>query len=47
MDKLRGEPSSEDLDRLDAKKQFNNFSRLDAMSKDLEGNKKCVSNKDE
>lgn len=41
MDKLRGEPSSEDLGRLDAMEQFDNFSRLDAMSQDLEGNDKC------
>lgn len=41
MDKLRGEPSSEDLGRLDAMEQFDNFSRLDAMSQDLEGNNKC------
>lgn len=41
MDKLRGEPSSEDLDRLNAMEQFDNFSRLDAMSEDLEGNYKC------
>lgn len=41
MDKLRGEPSSEDLSRLDAMEQFDNFSRLDAMSQDLEGNYKC------
>lgn len=41
MDKLRGEPSSEDLGRLDAMEQFDNFDRLDAMSQDLEGNNKC------
>ena len=41
MDKLRGEPSSEDLRRLDAMEQFDNFDRLDAMSQDLEGNNKC------
>lgn len=41
MDKLRGEPSLEDLGRLDAMEQFDNFSRLDAMSQDLEGNDKC------
>lgn len=34
-------PTAEDLDRLDAKEQFNNFDRLDAMSQDLEGNYKC------
>ena len=41
MDKLRGEPSSEDLRRLDAMEQFDNFDKLDAMSKDLENNDKC------
>lgn len=41
MDKLRREPSLEDLDRLDAMEQFDNFDRLDAMSQDLEGNNKC------
>ena len=41
MDKLRGEPSSKDLDRLDAMEQFDNFNKLDAMSKDLENNYKC------
>lgn len=41
MDKLRGEPSLEDLGRLDAMEKFENFSRLDAMSQDLEGNDKC------
>lgn len=41
MDKLRGEPSSEDLSRLNAMEQFDNFDRLDAMSKDLENNDKC------
>lgn len=41
MDKLRGEPSPEDLGRLDAMEQFDNFSKLDAMSQDLEGNDKC------
>lgn len=41
MDKLRGEPSSEDLSRLDAMEQFDNFDKLDAMSQDLEGNNKC------
>lgn len=41
MDKLRGEPSSEDLSRLDAMEQFDNFDKLDAMSKDLENNDKC------
>ena len=41
MDKLRGEPSSKDLDRLDAMEQFDNFNKLDAMSKDLENNDKC------
>lgn len=41
MDKLRGEPSLEDLGRLDAMEKFKNFSRLDAMSQDLEGNDKC------
>lgn len=34
-------PTAEDLDRLDAMGQFDNFSRLDAMSQDLEGNYKC------
>lgn len=34
-------PTAEDLDRLDAMGQFDNFSRLDAMSQDLEGNDKC------
>ncbi len=41
MDKLRREPSLEDLSRLDAMEQFDNFDRLDAMSQDLEGNNKC------
>ena len=41
MDKLSGEPSSEDLRRLDAMEQFDNFDKLDAMSKDLENNDKC------
>lgn len=41
MDKLRREPSSEDLGRPDAMEQFDNFDRLDAMSQDLEGNNKC------
>ena len=41
MDKLRGEPSSEDLSRLNAMEQFNNFDRLDAMSQDLENNIRC------
>ena len=41
MDKLSGEPSSEDLRRLDAMEQFDNFDKLDAMSKDLENNEKC------
>lgn len=41
MNKLRREPSLEDLDRLDAMEQFDNFDRLDAMSQDLEGNNKC------
>lgn len=34
-------PTAEDLDRLDAMEQFDNFSRLDTMSQDLEGNDKC------
>lgn len=34
-------PTSEDLSRLDAMEQFENFDRLDAMSQDLEGNIKC------
>lgn len=41
MDRLRREPSLEDLNRLDAMDQFDNFDRLDAMSQDLEGNNKC------
>lgn len=41
MDRLRREPSLEDLSRLDAMEQFDNFDRLDAMSQDLEGNNKC------
>lgn len=34
-------PTAEDLSRLDAMEQFENFDRIDAMSKDLEGNDKC------
>lgn len=34
-------PTAEDLSRLDAMEQFENFGRLDAMSQDLEGNNKC------
>lgn len=34
-------PTAEDLSRLDAMEQFENFDRLDAMSQDLEGNNKC------
>lgn len=34
-------PTAEDLSRLDAMEQFENFNRIDAMSKDLEGNDKC------
>ena len=34
-------PTAEDLSRLDAMEQFENFDRLDAMSQDLEGNIKC------
>lgn len=36
-----GTPTAEDLSRLDAMEQFENFGRLDAMSQDLEGNNKC------
>lgn len=34
-------PTAEDLSKLDAMEQFEDFSRIDAMSKDLEGNIKC------
>lgn len=34
-------PTAEDLSRLDAMEQFENFDRLDTMSQDLEGNNKC------
>lgn len=34
-------PTAEDLSRLDAMEQFDNFDKLDAMSKDLENNDKC------
>lgn len=34
-------PTEEDLDRLDAMEQFDKFNNLDAISNDLEGNKKC------
>lgn len=34
-------PTAEDLSKLDAMGQFEDFSRIDAVSKDLEGNIKC------
>lgn len=34
-------PTAEDLSKLDAMEQFEDFSRIDAVSKDLEGNIKC------
>ena len=34
-------PTAEDPRRLDAREQFDNFNKLDAMSKDLENNDKC------
>lgn len=34
-------PTAKDLSRLDAMEQFDNFDKLDAMSKDLENNDKC------
>lgn len=34
-------PTAEDLSRLDAMEQFENFDRLDAMSQDLESNNRC------
>ena len=34
-------PTAKDPSRFDAMKQFDKFKKLDAMSKDLEGNNKC------
>ena len=34
-------PTAEDRSKLDAMEQFEGFSRIDAVSTDLEGNNKC------
>lgn len=41
MDKLRGEPSSEDLSRLDAMERFYKFNNIEEVNQDQENNIRC------